>query len=136
MEAAGIENVDFNTSDGFSICKIINEQSYVWALANAEPTTRARFNLYGVPMVMGEDKGPYNNGAIWIWYPLVYTNKQNSTGGDIVEIQSISLVTQKDYFLKGFAGMHFCKLLSPAWVMEWIFVDGLRAHLSIKTIFR
>ncbi len=135
MEAAGMKNVSFNTSDGFSICKLINEQSYKWALSNAAINTLARFNRSGVPMVMGEDKGPYNNGAIWIWYPLVYTNTKNSTGGDILEIQSISLVTKTNYILKSFAGMHFCKLLSPARVMEWIYVDGLRAHLSIGTAY-
>ena len=131
MEAAGISNVSFNTSDNFSICRMINMQAYTWAMSIADSRTVTRFYQYGVPMVMGEDLGPYNNGAIWIWTPLRYTDAKNSTGGDIVEIRSGTLRTPIDYILKGFAGMHFCKLLSPARVTEWIYVDGLRAHYSI-----
>ena len=28
-------------------------------------------------------------------------------------------------------GVHYCKVLSPAHVMEWLYTDGLRFNLSI-----
>lgn len=32
------------------------------------------------------------------------------------------------YWLKETAGLHYCKVLSPARVIEWIYVDGLREN--------
>ena len=31
------------------------------------------------------------------------------------------------------AGMHYCKLLSPARAIEWMYVDGLRLHHSLAS---
>lgn len=131
MEAAGYQNVNFNTSDGSSICKVINQEAYDWALQNTSSNTRARFQEFGVQLVMKEDKGPYNIGPLWIWTPLSYTKSTNSTGGEIMEVQSVMLRTPTDYSIKSAAGMHYCKLLSPARAMEWIYVDGLRKYYSI-----
>ena len=133
MEAAGYQKVDFNTTDGSSICKVINEEAYSWALGKAGSHTLARFKQYGVPMVMGKDKGPYNVGPLWIWTPLSYDNIKNGTGQDILEIRSVMLRTPTDFYVKAAAGMHYCKLLSPARAIEWIYVDGLRAHYSINS---
>ena len=87
---------------------------------------------YGEYMTMGPDKGPYNVGPEWIWKPLVYTEVKNSTGGAVLEVQSIMMKTPTDYYIKAAAGMHYCKLLSPARAMEWMYVDGLRKYYSIK----
>ncbi len=131
FQAAGYKDVNFTKTDEWSICKVINQEAYNWALQNAASHTRARFQQYGVPMVMGEDKGPYNIGPLWIWTPLSYKNAKNETGGDIVEIRSVMMRTPADYGIKAAAGMHYCKLLSPARAIEWMYVDGLRAHYSI-----
>ena len=131
MEAAGYQNVNFNTSDGSSICKVINQEAYDWALQNTSSNTRARFQEFGVQLVMKEDKGPYNIGPLWIWTPLSYTKSTNSTGGETMEVQSVMLQTRTDYSIKSAAGMHYCKLLSPARAMKWIYVDGLRKYYSI-----
>ncbi len=131
FEAAGYKNVSFSKTDEWSICKMINQEAYSLALQTAASHTRDRFQQYGVPMVMGEDKGPYNAGPLWIWNPLTYKNAKNDTGGDILEIRSVMLRTPTTFFIEAAAGMHYCKLLSPARAMEWIYVDGLRAHYSI-----
>ena len=131
MEAAGYNNVDFNTSDGFSICSVINKASYNWALSNASNTTVARFQKFGEPYVMGEDEGPYDIGPLWIWDPLKY-KKTTSSGNDAIEIRSPTLRTPLDFYIKVIAGFHYCKLLSPARAMEWVYVDGLRDHYSIR----
>ncbi len=132
FQAGGYQNVDFNKTDGSSICRDINQESYNWALQNASTITLARFTKYGVPMVMGEDKGPYNVGPIWIWDPLSYTMSKSVSGEDVMEVRSVMMRTPSDYAIKAAAGMHYCKLLSPARVMEWIYVDGLRDHYGIN----
>ena len=132
MESAGYRNVNFNTSDGFSICKVINEESYNSALKNASNTTAARFQKFGEPYVMGDDEDPYNIGPVWILNPLKYKKTVGSTGNDVVEIRSPMLRTPLDFYIKVIAGFHYCKLLSPARAMEWIYVDGLRDHYNIK----
>ena len=133
MEAAGYKNVDFNTSDGSPICKMINQESYQWAKRNAGNKTLARFETFGVPMVMGEDKGPYNAGPLWIWTPLSLSKTTNSSGGAVLEVRAPMMRTPTDYFIKASSGFHYCKLLSPARVMEWIYVDGLREYYSLNT---
>jgi hypothetical protein len=40
--------------------------------------------------------------------------------------------TPLDYWEKDAAGFHYCKLLSPAYAAEWIYVDGLRKYRSLK----
>ena len=132
MEAVGYKNVDFNTTDGSSICRIINQQSYEWAKKNAGNKTLTRFEKFGVPMVMGEDKGPYNAGPLWIWTPLSLSKTTNSSGGAILEVRAPMMRTPTDYFIKASAGFHYCKLLSPARATEWIYVDGLREYYSIN----
>ena len=133
MEAAGYKNVDFNTTDSPSICKVINQESYEWAKKNAGLSTLARFEKYGVPMVMGEDKGPYNAGPLWIWTPLSRSKTTNTSGGAILEVRAPMMRTPTDYFIKASAGFHYCKLLSPARATEWIYVDSLREYYSINS---
>lgn len=128
MEAIGYTNVDFNTTDGSSLCKLINQAAYDWALNATNPKTIARFDKFGVPMVMGEDLGPYNIGPLWIWNPLKFENTENSSGEKILLVRSVMLRTPTQYFIPLSAGFHYCKLLSPARAIEWIYVDGLRAR--------
>ena len=135
--AAGYKNVDFNATDGpaLSLCKVVNENTYASALntlTSAAGRTLSRFLNYGVPMVMVKDRGPYNAGPLWIFNSLEYTKAKNSTGGDIIEVSSATLVTPDKYYIQLSAGMHYCKLLSPARVLEWVYVDGLRDHYSVK----
>ena len=132
MKAAGYGVLDFNKTDGGSICQDINAASYKWAMDNAGEDAVARFNKFGEQMVMGEDKGPYNVGPLWIWMPLEYKEETDSSGNKINEIRSIMMRTPVDFAIKASAGFHYCKLLSPARAMEWIYVDGLRAHDPIN----
>jgi hypothetical protein len=130
MEGTGMGPVDFNVTDVPDLCRIINQQSYLWSLARAGQKTLQRYKQFGVQMMMGSTEGPYNNGGIWIYKPMSYTTVKNSTGGDVLEVRSLVLKTDVHFILKGFAGMHFCKLLSPARVMEWVYVDSLRTYYS------
>ena len=135
--AAGYKNVAFNSTDGpsASLCRLVNQHTYTTALNTLQSTageTLSRFFAYGVPMVMVKDRGPFNAGPLFISNHLKYTKAKNSTGGDIIEVSSATLVTPDQYFVQAAAGMHYCKLLSPARVLEWVYVDGLRDHYSVK----
>ena len=132
-EAVGIKNVNFSVSDGPSICKNINEAVYNWTVASVAslaPKTLARFQKYGEPLVMGEDKGSYIFPE-WALLTLEYTEMKDDTGNKYVVISSPMMKVQVDFPVKLLAGFHFCKLLSPGRVAEWIYVDGLREHYSL-----
>lgn len=40
--------------------------------------------------------------------------------------------TPVDFAISTVAGSHYCKLLSPARALEWIYVDSLYSNDSIK----
>jgi len=138
IEASGSSTADQNNS----ICQLINERAYAWALANAEASVRSAFEAHGEPMVMVEDQpAPIGvTGPTWIAKELVYTRVQEEAAKghrakSHIEVQSWQFVVGnfpvKSKYLP--AGMHYCKLLSPARAMEWIYLDGLRSGLSLRT---
>jgi hypothetical protein len=132
MLAAGYRNVEFNISDAGSRCKTINQHAYDWALNQSDSTTRERFHKYGIPILVGEDQGCFHNGGLWIYLPMKYKLTGSNPDAVVLEVSSIQLKTDVKYPIGMFQGMHFCKLLSPAKIMEWIYVDGLRAHYSLS----
>jgi len=104
-----------------------------------------------------EAKETVESAPTWIKKELVYTRVQGEDGGQHralgeagaakasgrsssssnsshIEIQSWQFVVAttpvKSKYLP--TGMHYCKLLSPARAMEWIYLDSLRARLSLR----
>ena len=132
MEAAGMKNVDFNKTDKSSICKVINQASYSYALNITGERTLERFKKLGQELLFGDDLGPYNAGPLWIWDPLKYETITGSNGRKVQEIRSPMMRTPTNYPIKLSAGFHYCKLLSPARAIEWIYVNGLRMYDSLN----
>ena len=149
---AAVNNEDgstFDDLDGNSKgnCALINNAAIQYALDNAPINTRNRYEKYGQKMVTSDDgdKKVCPAGPCWIWASLEYNGRKKD--GDIV-IKSPAFpykntnpfpCDEKLYpkddrhvVLPCTAGMHYCKLLSPARVMEWLMVDGLRLHYSLK----
>jgi len=124
--------------DDPDFCQIANKQAYQWALDHADETTKARFATYGQPYTFGADIQKAG-GPLYINAGIEY--KDNGDAG--VEISSPAQKTEIDYWTKHFGPIprpssipdpgcfHYCKLLSPARAMEWIYVDGLRRKLPI-----
>jgi len=80
-------------------------------------------------MVTGDDMGPYNEGPLWIWTYMKYsTNKTTGT----VTVQSPMMRTPTTYPIKAARGFHYCKVLSPFRVIEWIYVDSLYSRDGIN----
>jgi len=103
-------------------CKTINQAAYDLALSSASPAALARFQAKGRPLVMVADKAPLiSGGPWWIWTYMGWNDK----GVEGVEVQSIYIFVSLSGLAYG-AGNHYCKLLSPARALEWIYTDSLR----------
>ena len=131
FEAAGKGKFDFNSTDGSPLCKLINQAAYDWAVKSCGAKTLTRFQRLGQAMIMGDDTGPYNIFPEWIIKSLEYKQMNDASGRKVVEISSPTLRTPVDFYIPFSAAFHFCKLLSPARVMEWLYVDGLRMYDSL-----
>ena len=91
------------------------------------------------------DKKVCPAGPCWIWASLEY-NGRKKDGNIVIKSPAFPYKNTNPFpcdeklypkddrhgVLPCTAGMHYCKLLSPARVMEWLMVDGLRLHYSLK----
>ena len=80
-------------------------------------------------MVTGDDKGPYNEGPLWIWTYMSYDVNDDKT---VMTVKSPMMRTPIDYWAKSAAGFHYCKVLSPFRVLEHIYIDSLLERDGIK----
>lgn len=130
---AGVANPDFEELDGgHKRCAEINQYAWDWAVQRlgSESLTSVRFTKYGQPYVMGPDIPVCPAGPCWIWQELRFNTSEDRS---YVEVTSEEFATAIDYPLPKTAGFHYCKVLSPARSMEWMFVDGLREKYSLQS---
>merc|ERR1719387_1033724 len=131
-EAAGLgkQSGDVDKKN-LTLCKRANQAAWDWALDNADADVKARFEKSGEPFVMVDDiEAPIGlSGPEWIKKTLVYTRNAQSKS---IEVQSWMFVVPESPIKSKYlpTGMHYCKLLSPARCMEWIYTDGLRRGLG------
>lgn len=81
------------------------------------------FDLYdkiGQPIEFVEDTNS-PSGILWVNQGNIYTNTTES-----YEVSSRELLSAIDFMVPKAAGMLYCKLMSPARILEWIMVDGLK----------
>merc|ERR1712070_1118279 len=104
-----------------------------WAVANASQKALDRYKKVGKQYVAADDV-PTSSGPGFLSGHIQY-NEKDST----VEITSPLLKTEIDYWKDTFhiprpskipdpGCFHYCKILSPARVMEWIYVDSLKGR--------
>jgi len=107
--------------DSGSRCKTINSAAVDWAMQQASAAALARYRSRGVPLVLGEDLEPtIPAGPWWIWSYMQYTS--TPTALNVSSYFAFYDLSANPYG----AGNHYCHLLSPARVLEWIYVDSLR----------
>ena len=63
----------------------------------------------------------------WATMDLQSSEIRDAKDKSEMTIQSPMMHTDVNYKIKAAAGFHYCKLLSPARAMEWLYIDGLRA---------
>lgn len=113
-------------TDGGNICAEINQESINWAKSKVPAQSLKRYLESKKQLRVGDDKGPYNAGPLWIWTYLEYNNKIDENGNSYVELRSPMMYTPYDYPIPLARSFHYCKVLSPARAVEWIYVDSLK----------
>jgi hypothetical protein len=140
VKGAGVPVADapFNVTDAPDFCKMANQKAYAWALEKAGRTSGELYRRYGQVYTFGADE---QKAGVPLFLDAGITYKDNGDAG--VEILSPAMKTSIDYWATTFHGVprpsflpspdcsHYCKLLSPARAMEWIYVDGLRRNFGI-----
>lgn len=139
IKGVGELNTNFSVDDP-DFCRMANEQAYAKALDLASPLAKTRYLAHGQPFTFGADIQKAG-GPLFLDAGITYKD-QGDAG---VEISSPAQKTEIDYWKKHFGPIprpaavpdpgcfHYCKLLSPARAMEWIYVDGLRRHYGINS---
>ena len=126
FEALGRKDQNFEETDGSSWCQKLNLKALDWALTHSSKEAIERYQARGIPMVIEKDLKAVSTGPAWIWNILPQKTKINEVGEKIRSVRSPVMKTPLSYPIKKAAGMHYCKLLSPARAMEWIYTDSLR----------
>jgi pimeloyl-ACP methyl ester carboxylesterase len=134
--AAGVLDAQLNETDTpivaggiVDLCAEINQASLDWAFKHASVAAQGRYTTKGYPMTIGPDHTTCAAGPCWIQAELKYVDT-----GSAMQIESTVMVTPnsnpypcgESSLLPCDAGFHYCKILSPARAMEWIYVDSLK----------
>ena len=106
-------------------CRGINENCAAWVKANLIPGNDAlhRYDTVGQPLAFLDDSES-ESGPTWVAKHLIF---KNTTAA--MTVQARSLISGPNFPVPEARGMLYCKLISPAKVLEWMLVDGLKKNL-------
>lgn len=115
--------LDFNVPE--ATCKEINLLGFQYVLSkyNGPPSALNRFLKYGQKIEFLNDTES-TSGITWVNRPIITKNTSTT-----YQVSSRSLLSPIDFPVPVAAGMLYCKLISPARILEWILVDGLKKNL-------
>lgn len=126
LAATGVKE-DFNKVDAGNLCGEINAEVLNWALSKAPKNSLDRYYEIGRQLRIGADRDMSNLGPLWIWTSISYSDKTDSTtDAKYTEVVAPTMKFAVDYWISLTAGFHFCKVLSPARAVEWIYFDSLK----------
>lgn len=138
-----MDDTPFDVDDP-DFCMQANENAYAWALDHAAAATKARFTSKGQKYVFVPEK-QVAGGPLFLDGHMKYDEVVDDSGEKVIQVKSLAQKTEIDYWTKHFGpiprpsgtpdpgGYHYCKLLSPARAMEWIYVDSLRLRGAVSS---
>lgn len=106
-------------------CKGINEMARDFVLKNfnGSQSVLDRFEKHGQPIEFLEDTSS-GSGITWCNEAIITKNTTTT-----YQVSSRALLSPVDFIVPEAAGMLYCKLMSPARILEWMLVDGLKQNL-------
>mmetsp|Transcript_45539 Transcript_45539/g.72021 ORF Transcript_45539/g.72021 Transcript_45539/m.72021 type:complete len:561 (-) Transcript_45539:253-1935(-) len=143
IQGLGQVDTPFSVDDP-QFCAQTNQHAYDWAQQNAGSAAARRFKQYGQKYVFADDI-PKAGGPLFINARLQFNDATDADGEKVISVAAPMQKTEIDYWKKHFGPIprpssipdpgcfHYCKLLSPARVMEWIYVDSLRLKRSLSS---
>jgi hypothetical protein len=116
-------NMTFDVKE--ATCKEINEKAMDYVLKNwkGDKAILDRYMKVGQKIEWLEDTES-QSGPTWVNRPIITTNTT-----DTFQVQSRALLSPVDFVVPVAAGMLYCKLMSPARILEWMLVDSLKKNL-------
>jgi hypothetical protein len=106
-------------------CKEINIIAFQYVLDKYKGPTSVinRYVKFGQPIEFLNDTES-ESGITWVNRPIITKNTSTT-----YQVSSRSLLSPIDFPVSVAAGMLYCKLISPARILEWMLVDGLKKTL-------
>jgi hypothetical protein len=134
--ATGNEDTPFE--EKLDIASRMNEWTIQWALDNVPDSVRRRYLQRGIPLVAGKDIA-HKTGPGWIWSPLslrrdAMTDPVTGKTQECTIVDSHTLSTPVDHPVPFVGGKMYCKLLSPARAMDYMYTDSLRPSSFKETL--
>jgi len=138
---AGKADTPFSVDDP-QFCALANQKAYEWAKDHAGATTAARFEKHGQKFTFADDLAK-SGGPLFLDAHLQFNEKIDASGEKVIEVAAPMQKTEIDYWTRKFGPIprpsfipdpgcfHYCKLLSPARAMEWIYTDALRVKRGL-----
>ena len=130
-----IGNVDVSETDPDSVCREMNEHALQVALNHLPQSRKDLFHQFGERIVFQQDSQIFMMEPLWAMKNLKIerTRWQNES---VLMIGSPSFrlsVNMKWHNITMMAGLHYCKIVSPARLLEWMYTDSLRGRLGLLT---
>ena len=122
----------FSIDSDFDWCAEINKNALQWAINNSAEKTINRYNSFGQKLTFGPDVKE-TNGFGWVYTTLKFEENEKNEMVVSAPVMSsdIDAPAVPIFAPDGGNCYHYCKLLSPARAMEWMYVDGLRKNYGI-----
>lgn len=126
LESLGMDSMDPAAFSKGNPCSSLNQETIQWAFENAPPVVRERYVSRGKQLTVGSDIH-HNAGPSWIWTSLNFGKHQEcGLENECVVIDSHTMATPLDHPVPFAGGKLYCKILSAARVLDFMYTDALR----------